>query len=310
MKAALVCLGIALSIGACKKSGGGGGSGWLVGTNGLMANVQSDGLTRDYPLNSGEDLNAIACRFHGEAWVVGSHGTLLYTSDAGATWAPQAIPSTADLRALATQDSGPVFVGGDGVLLTTTDTGQHWTTLANGNANFIAIAAAQSADTVLAVAEDGGLFSVENNQLVSRGSFAGARAVAVASDGETAILVGDHLISRSSDGGRSWTPLAVAGDIRFDGVRIDDNGEALAVGTGGAIAHVSAAGQVALQQVGAANLHALHIAEADDDAGAAGFAAGDDGRVVITLDGGTTWHDGPSVGRTVLGVDMIGAGHL
>jgi photosystem II stability/assembly factor-like uncharacterized protein len=310
MKAVLVCLGIALSFGACKKSGGGGGSGWLVGTNGLMVNVQSDGLTREYPLNSSETLNSIACRFASEAWVVGTHGTLLHTSDAGTTWTPQAIPSTANLRALATQDSGPVFVGGDGVLLTTTDTGAHWTALANGNANFIAIAAAQDGDTVLAVAEDGELFSVEANQLVSRGKFAGARAVAVAADGQAAIMVGDHMISRSSDGGRNWTPLAVTGDLRFDNVRIDDSGQAIAVGSAGTVAHVSAAGQLVLQQIGVIDLHALHIADADDEAGTAGFAAGDDGQVFITLDGGTTWRTGPSVGRTVLGADVIGQGHL
>ena len=59
MKAVLVCLGIALAFGACKKSGttggpgggGGGTGGWLVGTDGLMVNVSTSGTSQGYPLS-------------------------------------------------------------------------------------------------------------------------------------------------------------------------------------------------------------------------------------------------------------------
>jgi photosystem II stability/assembly factor-like uncharacterized protein len=318
MKAVLVCLGIALAFGACKKTGstggggggGGGGTSWLVGTDGLMVNVSTDGYAQGYELSSSETLNKIACRYAGEAWVVGTNGTLLYTDDAGATWRPQAAPTSANLRGIATQDAGPVFVAGDGVLLTSTDTGAHWTPLGDGRTNFVAVAAAQGAETVLAVSDTGEVFSIENHQLISRGSFAGTRAVAISPDGDSAILVGDHLITRSSDGGRTWTPLAVGGNVRFDDVRIDETGQALAVGSGGTIAHIMPGGAVILQQVGLADLHAVHIADSDDGVEAVGFAAGDNGRVFITRNSGSTWSPGPTVNGTVLGLDMIGAGHL
>lgn len=318
MKAVLVCLGIALAFGACKKSGstggggGGGGGGptsWLVGTDGLMVNVNTSGYSQGYELTTTEDLNKIACRYQGEAWVVGNQGTLLYTDDAGATWRPQAVPTTADLRGIATQDAGPVFVAGNGVLLTTTDTGAHWTSIGNGGINFLSVAAAQGADTVLAVSDTGAVFSIENNQLVSRGSFPGARAVAVSPDGGSALLIGEQLLARSADGGKTWSPLAFGGSVRFDDARIDETGEALAVGTAGTIAHVMPGGAVILQQVGTADLHAVHIADADDGADAVGFAAGD-GSVFVTRNSGTTWTTGPTVNGTVLGLDMIGAGHL
>jgi photosystem II stability/assembly factor-like uncharacterized protein len=316
MKAVLVCLGIALAVGACKKTGGTGGGGggggtggWLVGSDGLMVNVETSGLTRGYPLGSSQTLNGIACRYSGEAWVVGTQGTLLYTSDAGASWQPQAVPTSADLRALATQDFGPVFVAGDGVLLASNDTGAHWAPIGDGTVSFRAIAAAQQAPTVLAVSEDGALFSVENNQLIGRGSFAGARAIAVSPDGRSAILVGDHLISRSSDGGRSWSPLASNGGVRLDDVRLDESGAAIAVGAGGAVAHISAAGDVTLQRIGTQDLHTIHLSEAEESDSAPGFTAGDGGQVFITLDGGQTWSAGPRVGGTVLGLDQIGDGH-
>lgn len=318
MKAVLVCLGITLAFGACKKSstgptpggGGGGGSSWLVGTDGLMVNVSTSGTAQGYDLSSSETLNRIACRYAGEAWVVGTHGTLLYTDDAGATWRPQPVPVTTNLRGIATQDAGPVFIAGDRVLLTSTDTGQHWTSVGDGSTNFVAVAAAQGAETALAVSDTGAVFSIESGQLIGRGSFAGARAVAISPDGDSAIVVGDQMITRSSDGGRTWTPLAVAGNVRFDDVRIDETGAALAVGSGGTIAHITSGGAVTLQQIGGADLHAVHIADSDDDAEAVGFAAGDGGRVFITRNGGSTWSPGPTVNGTVLGVDMIGAGHL
>ncbi|HEX7840364.1 MAG TPA: YCF48-related protein, partial [Kofleriaceae bacterium] len=314
MKAVLVYLGIVLAVGACKKSGttggggGGGGSSWLVGSSGLMVNVETNGDTKGYPLASSETLNNIACRYNGEAWVAGTHGTLLYTNDAGASWNPQALPTTADLRAVATQDFGPVFVAGDGVFLTSSDTGAHWTQIGDDTVSFRAMAAAQQALTVLAVSEDGTLFAFSNNQLVPRGSFAGARAIAVSPDGQTAMLVGDHMITRSVDGGRSWSPLA-GGDARFDDVRIDETGGAVAVGSGGAIAHISEAGEVTLSRVGTADLHTIHIAEVEDEDTAPGFTAGEGGQVFITHDGGRTWASGPNVGRTVFGLDQIGTGH-
>lgn len=313
MKVVLLCLGIVLSVGACKKSGGGGpggggGGGWLVGRNGLMVNVKTDGTSAGYDLATSETLNSIACRYSGEAWVVGTHGTLLYTDDAGVSWRAQAVPTTADLRALATQNWGPVFVAGDGVFLTSNDTGAHWTALGDGTVSFRSIAAAQEAETVLAVSEDGALWSYENRELVSRGTMTGARTVALSPDGQTAILVGDNLIARSTDAGRTWSPLTVAANIRFDDVRIDADGDATAVGSGGAIAHIADDGRVVLQQVGTADLHTVQLATTGEYDGL-GFTAGDGGQVWITQDDGWTWGQGPNVGGTVLSIDQIGTFH-
>jgi photosystem II stability/assembly factor-like uncharacterized protein len=314
MKVVLLCLAVVLSAGACKKSGGGGGGGggggWLVGASGLMINVQATGSTSGYSLASTESLNFIGCRYDNEAWVVGNHGTLLYTNDGGASWNPQSVPTTANLRALATQDFGPVFVAGDGVFLTSTDTGAHWTALGDGSASFRSLAAAQGAETVLAVSEGGGLWRVEHQQLIASGTMAGARAVAVSPDGQTAVLVGDNLVARSSDGGLTWSPLALAESARFDGVRVDENGEAIAVGAAGALAHISAAGKVTVQHLGTTDLHAIHVSEAGEDDESIGFAAGEPGRVWLTRDGGTTWSPGPMVTQAVFGADVIGKGHL
>jgi photosystem II stability/assembly factor-like uncharacterized protein len=312
MKLVMLSIGLVLSVGACKKGGGGGGgggTGWLVGRSGLMVNAKTSGTISGYDLTSTETLNAIACRYSGEAWVAGDNGTLLYTDSAGESWRTQPIPTNANLRSLATQDWGPVYVVGDGVFMTSTDTGGHWASFGDGLTSFRSVAAAQEGTTVLAVSEEGALWSFENQQLVNRGSFAGARAVAVSPDGGTAVLVGDNMIARSSDGGRTWSPVALPESIRFDDVRLDDNGDAVAVGSAGALARIDADGRVAVQRLGSVDLHAVHIGGYDDAEQAHGFAAGEPGKIWMTRDGGKTWSAGPEVTEAVYGLDIIGTGH-
>ena len=296
----------------CKKKGTGGGGGWLVGTEGLMVNVDERGhLGEGYEIGPTETLNGIACRYQSEAWVVGDHGTLLYTADAGRSWAAQDLGTVANLRTLATQDAGSVFVAGDGVFMTSVPeyvSGKaQWTSLDVGVASFHSIAAAQHASTVLAVSGNGDLWSYEAGALTKRATLDGMRAVAVSPDGETAILVGKG-IQRSLDAGKTWSPLAVDGSFQFSDVRIDDDGEAVAVGIAGIVAKIDGEGRVLTQRVGTADLRSLHISPVDDYS-SVGYAAGTGGQVWLTNDGGWTWTPGPNVGHTVLGIDAIGAGH-
>jgi photosystem II stability/assembly factor-like uncharacterized protein len=309
IQVALFCVAVA-GVG-CKKGtgtgGGGGGGGWLVGSSGLMSNIQSNGGVSGYQLDSTEELNGIACRDSGEAWVVGNHGTLLYTNDAGATWANQAVPTTANLRTLATQDNGPVFVAGDGAFLESDDTGATWRELGDGVTAFRSVAAATEGSTVMAIGDDGSVWSYDGAALAKLTVLEGARAIAVSRDGVD-VLVAGHGLWRSSDYGVTFAPLATNAGLVFDDVRLDDNGEAIAVGQGGAVAMISAAGNVLTQHVGTADLHALRIAGAGWG-DATSYAAGEGGQVWMSTNAGWTWTPGPNLGRTVFGVDEIGDGH-
>jgi photosystem II stability/assembly factor-like uncharacterized protein len=310
-KLAFVC--VALAAVGCKKSsttgtGGGGGGGWFTGSSGLMENVTPAGTpSHGYDLGpAATDLHGIACRYSGEAWVVGNAGTLLYTSDAGATWTPQAVPTKADLRTLATQDFGPVFIAGNGTFLMTKDTGKTWTELSDGVAAFRSLAAAQDGQTVLALSDDGGLWAYDG-ALTRKTTLAGMRAISVSPDGQLAIAAGNGMM-RSQDGGATWTALQVDPSIAFDDVRIDEDGNAVAVGAGGAIANIDSFGAVSVQHVGTAALHTVHIADAAD-ADPVGFAGGDGGQILVTHDNGLTWSLGAKLGGTIFGVDQIGDGH-
>lgn len=307
MRTHLAVLFVALAAVGCKKGsggGGGGGGGWLIGSAGLMVNIQGDKVVGGYDLGSSANLNAIACRYQAEAWVVGDDATVLYTKDGGTSWTAQAVPTTANLRTLATQDDGPVFLGGDGAFLVSTDTGATWTSLGDGTTSFRAMSAAQAGTGVLAVADDGGIWSYDAGQLTRHATIEGARAIHQTPDGEIVMTAGSGL-SRSIDGGLTWSALSVDPGIAFDDIRVNEDGSAVAVGAAGAIANVATDGTVSVQYVGASGLHAIHI----EDDEAMGYAGGDEGQVLVTNDNGLTWQLGPNVGRTVRGVDEIGFNH-
>jgi photosystem II stability/assembly factor-like uncharacterized protein len=211
------------------------------------------------------------------------------------------VPTASDLRTVATQDSGPVFVAGNGVFLTSSDTGAHWTSMAT-QANFRSLAASQDSNEVLAVSDDGGVWSFDHGALSRVSTVEGAHAVAVSPDGKTVAVVGKG-ISISHDGGAAVATAESLNDVNV----LDDDGTVTAVGEHGAIVHVSF-DAVSVQHMSDSSLRTVHISSWDDD-GAKGYAAGEGGTVLITHDGGWTWELGPNVGQTVLGADQVGAGH-
>lgn len=315
-KIAIVVVGL-LAFAGCKKKGGptgGGGGGWFTGEAGLMVNVDPEEAPddlRDYALGTDQSLEAIACRHRAEAWVAGTQGTLLYTNDGGEHWTPQQLPTGADLHGVATQDHGSVFLVGDGVFLTAVPDAQGtagWTSLGDAQ-RFVGVSAAQGdgAKTVLAIDDGGDVWSYANGALALRSHVDGASAIAVAADGLSVIAAGRGL-ARSSDGGATWTKLEVDPTIVFEDIRFDRRGDAVAVGSSGAVARIDVDGRVLLQRVGLDDLTTLHIAPTDDYSGI-GYAAGVGGQIWITYDGGWTWEAGPTAGGNVLAVDEIGEGH-
>jgi photosystem II stability/assembly factor-like uncharacterized protein len=296
-------------------SGGGGGSGttkpppaWLVGEVGTVAHVGADTSVgfASTPIQELQ-LNNIACRNQGEAWVVGDVGSVIYTNDGGATWTAQHVPTTADLRAVATQDDGPVFLVGNGTFLESDDTGATWRELGDGVATFRSVAAAQDGGTVVAISDDGGVWSYDG--VVSRTStLTGARAVALSPDGMLGLVVGANAMWSSADGGATWNALTVGQNVSFDDVRLDQDGNGVAVGTGGAVALVQPSGEVVLTHAGTADLHTVHIG-GWGSVGTEGYTAGEGGQVYMSADAGWNWEIGANVGHTIYGMDSIGEGH-
>jgi hypothetical protein len=92
---------------------------------------------------------------------------------------------------------------------------------------------ARQADTVLAVSNHGGVWAYEAGALVRRTIVALADPIAVSAEGQTA--------------------LAIDPNVRFADVRIDERGDALAVGTRARSAMIDRDGRVITQTVGTAD---------------------------------------------------------
>jgi hypothetical protein len=307
MKAARFCIGLALVAGVatCKSSTGDAGGGWLVGASGLMRSIRPDHVAGGFVPPAHHNLNAIAAHSAGEAWVAGDHGTLLHTDNGGATWQSPSVGTLADLRGVATPKLGPVFVVGNGVFLVSDDTGAHWSDAGDGVTRFRSVAAAHDADTVLAISDDGRVWAYEHGALIPRTHVLGARTIAVSPDGAVAVAVGDDVIARSSDGGHTWARLLTRDHVRYDDVRVDASGQAIAVGSAGAVSHVASDGSVVTQHLGDVTFHSVHIAQIGENYESIGYAAGDGGRTWVTRDGGWSWREGPNVGQTVLAIAEI-----
>lgn len=103
--------------------------GWRVGRRGLIQKAGANGTW--VTQTSGVEANLVDIAFPTPSvgWVVGESGTVLRTTDGGATWKRISIPTRADLvRVVASGELSAQVVTRDGRTLTTTDGGKSWNT--------------------------------------------------------------------------------------------------------------------------------------------------------------------------------------
>src|SRR5438876_12203908 len=88
-----------------------------------------------FPVSSGttNNLNGAYLLGSGTGFIVGEAGTILKTTDLGATWAPLTSGTTTTLHGVYLFDPNEgVAVGEQGLILRTTDGGAIWRTVASG----------------------------------------------------------------------------------------------------------------------------------------------------------------------------------
>jgi photosystem II stability/assembly factor-like uncharacterized protein len=300
-KAITIALAVTAGFGfaGCKKKGGGGGA-WLVGENGLMANLRADGtMGPGYDLGGSDDLLGIGCRGDEVAFVVGEGGTALRTYDAGASWQAIDVGTTAALRDVAVAWE-LVYVAGDDGVRVSTDDGDRWTSLPGATQAFRTISTTDTGELALALAADGSVWRWDGATLAAVGAVPGAEAAALSHDGRFAAIAGDGgALAISDDGGASFTTIDAGTSADLLAVWAGAHGEVLAVGGNGTIVRVD--GGVATASAPAtATLRTVRL-DGDD-----GFAAGDAGEVLATHDGGATWQRlDVAVGGAVYDLDDI-----
>jgi photosystem II stability/assembly factor-like uncharacterized protein len=285
---AMALLITAAAAGGCKKKGGGGA--WLVGEDGLMANVREDGtLGPGYDLGGTEDLFGIGCR--GDAgFVVGEGGTFLRTYD-GETWEAIDVGTTAALRDVAVAWDA-VYIAGDDGLRVSRDDGDSWELVTGGA--WRAVTTTAQGDVALALDDTGTAWRWDG---VLAPVDAAGTAISLSRDGDFAALVGaGGALAVSDDGGATWRDVdsGTAADLHAVSAGA---GTAVAAGAAGTIVRFSDDIVVSTPTTG--SLRAVHLHDAH------GFAAGDGGAVLLTHDNGASWAALLTLDRNVRDLDEI-----
>lgn len=273
-------------------------SSWLVGEDGEMLRLSTDGDASTYPLDHAGDLTAITCHGAATAWVVGEGGAVLLTRDAGGTWTSidLDLPATTHLRdvaaAEAQREGGETLViaGDDGVLLRSTDGGRHFTPIEAPAIDWTAVALDELGTLAIVAGDDGSLWrSLSGAPLVQvhAGRGDALHDVAASHDGTMIVAVGESgLVLESHDSGARFDSLPPSTALDLHAVHVaSDHSTIVAVGESGVVVRITADRTDVHERLTADDtLLDLHLR-----ADGVGQAVGTRGTVLLTTDAGLTW---------------------
>ena len=217
---------------------------------------------------------------------VGQAGTILRTSDGGASWTSASAGTDRTLQGIDFERSGQVgiAVGQEGTILRTTDTGLRWRSIEAPTTSFLTdVAFLSDRATVVAVGTFGTILRSEDLgetwQTVTIDSDESFNAVDAVPGTTDVLVVGRNVHAESGDGGRSWRSLSFSSALRaVDAVA---GGFAIGVADGGTIARTDTAG-FAWSFVGFIDVPILHgVAVAPDRQF---FVVGGQGAIVSSPD--------------------------
>src|SRR5208282_5085195 len=167
-----------------------------------LAPIESNGFRRLPAVSisslSGAFLSAALSADGKTALAVGEQGTILRSSDAGATWSPAATGTVEILLSVALSADGKTALaaGSGGTILRSSDGGTTWSAEASGTAEGLS-SVALSADGKIALAAGGKgtiLRSTDGGTMWSAAASdttADLHSVALSADGKTALAVGE-----------------------------------------------------------------------------------------------------------------------
>jgi len=226
----------------------------------------------------GDDFNSVHFADSRRGWIVGDAGTVLRTTDEGATWVSQTLGTKASISDISfrTKDDGCLVAGAS--VFCTADGGGQWRETTKFNPkNF------------------GGL----TPELTSL-TFANKRRGIIVGSLVRRDAVLDSLVLLTEDGGETWRRVVV--ETKDEMIDVDFAGDerALAVGAGGTILRTENGGRSWSLQASGTRAVLYNV---EFRSGRKGWAVGAGGTILRTTNGGETWTAARSgVRSTLLGV--------
>jgi photosystem II stability/assembly factor-like uncharacterized protein len=256
------------------------------------------------PVSSGttNNLNGAVLLDSGTGFVVGDMGTILKSTDAGATWASLTSGTTTTLHGVYFfgPDQG-VAVGDSGLILRTTDGGAAWQSVASGVGDSLRSISFNGTNGICGGDSQDILYSTNSGaswQIGQNGFFGGGFPGAQMLSATTGFVAGQNsifqaFVGTTTDGGASWAFQPFYFDGNEGGANdlfFFDQSTGLVSGSvfdgRGAIARTTDAG---------VNWSTLFFDQTIEGVAfpttANGFAVGSVGRILHTTDTGITWTD-------------------
>ena len=256
------------------------------------------------PVDSGttSNLNGAVLLDSGTGFVAGDTGTILKSTDAGATWAPLASGTSTALHRIYffSPDEG-VVVGDGGLILRTTDGGAGWQSVASGVEDSLRSVSFNGVNGICGGDSQDILYSTDSGaswQIGQSGFFGGGFPGAQMLSPTIGFVAGQNsifqpFVGNTTDGGVSWSFQ----NFYFDGneggcndVFFFDQNTGLVSGTlfdgRGALARTTDAGLNWSTAIYDQTIEGVAFPTA-----ASGFAVGSGGRILHTTDSGVTWTD-------------------
>jgi len=179
---------------------------------------------------------------------------------------------------------------GEGTILRTTDRGATWTSVVSGTRNRLTGVSFADAKIGTAVGDGGTILRTAEGGLtwIAQSSGTTNNLYDVSSiDGNAAVAVGDGgTVLRTIDGGNTWILQASGTKNQLRAVSFTDFNTGITVGSGGLILHTTDGGETWLPQVSGTSANLLSVAYTDDPNTA---FVGSVGSILRTTDGGATW---------------------
>jgi photosystem II stability/assembly factor-like uncharacterized protein len=256
------------------------------------------------PVDSGttNNLNAAHLLDSGTGFAVGDAGTILKTTDAGATWSPLTSGTASTLHGVYFFDPDEgVGVGDGGLILRTTDGGAVWQSVASGVTDGLRSVSFSGTNGICGGDSQTILYSTDSGaswQIGQSGFFGPPFFGAQMLNSTTGFVAGQNaifqpLVGNTTDGGASWDFHAFYFDNNEGGctdVFFFDQSIGVVSGVvfdgGGAIARTTDGGMN-----WSTSFYDLGMQGVDFPATNSGFAVGWAGRILHTTDAGITWVD-------------------
>src|SRR6266511_4782265 len=168
------------------------------------------------PVDSGttSNLNGAVLLDSGTGFVVGDTGTILKSTDAGATWTPLASGTSTTLHGIYFLDpTEGVAVGDSGTILRTTDGGAAWQSISSGVEDSLRSVSFSGVNGICGGDSQDILYSTDSGaswQIGQSGFFGGGFPGAHMLSPTTGFVAGQNsifqpLVGTSTDGGATWT---------------------------------------------------------------------------------------------------------